>query len=70
MAYENINKQSAESVWDYCKRVEADNYHLKNQLSKKNKKIDELKKEKAAILRKYKPKKRKPRYRNNGKGGK
>lgn len=70
MAYENANKQSSESLWDYYKKIEDENFHLKNQLNNANKKIKDLKIEKNAILKKYKPKNRKPKYRNNGKGGK
>ena len=59
-----------QKAWEYYKKLEDENYHLKRQLRNARDENRSLKKEKAAILKKYKPKNKKPKYRNNGKGGK
>lgn len=62
---------SDEMLWEHYKAIEAENYHLKNQLTRKNKENRALKKSYSALLSKYKKlnESRKPRY-NNGKRGK
>lgn len=69
MAFD-IQTVEEQKAWEKYKKTEAENFHLKKQLINANKEIKSLKEEKRAILKKYKPKNRKPRYRNNGKGGK
>lgn len=61
-----------QQMWEHYNQIEAENFHLKKQLAKKNKEIKQLK----HFIRVWKEKhqklteNRKPRYRNNGKGGK
>ena len=63
--------QHEQRMHDNYKAIEAENYHLKNQLHRKNKQLKGLKSEYAALLSKYKKltDNKKPRY-NNGKRGK
>jgi hypothetical protein len=61
-----------QEVWEHYDKIESENYHLKNQLARKNREIKQLK----HFIRVWKNRcealtgNRKPRYRNNGKGGK
>lgn len=54
-----------ERMWEHYKKIEAENFHLKQQLDHKNKEIKKLRK-----LVNRKQEQKKPRYCNNGKGGK
>lgn len=61
-----------QETWEHYNKIEAENYHLKRQLTNKNKEIKNLKKSLGyfkMLLRKENENK-KPRYRNNGKGRK
>ena len=62
---------SEQQLWDYYKAIEAENYHLKNQLQRKNKQIKTLKSQYSALLSKYKKltDNKKPKY-NNGRRNK
>ena len=62
---------SDQLMYEHYKKIESENYHLKNQLQRKNKQIRTLKAEYGSLLTKYKKlnESRKPRY-NNGKRGK
>lgn len=62
-----MDEQTAheERMYQHYKEIADENFHLKNQLDKKNK---ELKKLRRLVNRKQGQKKQ--RYRNNGKGGK
>lgn len=69
MDEKTLNEQN---IWTYYKQIEAENYHLKKQLSHKNK---EIKNQRNAItywknMYKKAMENKKPKYRNNGKGGK
>lgn len=69
MDEKTLNEQS---IWTYYKQIEAENYHLKKQLSHKNKEIKNLKRSIGYFksLHKKAMENKKPKYRNNGKGGK
>ena len=43
-----------ERMWNHFKAIEAENYHLKNQLANKNREIKALKKSYSALNGKYK----------------
>ena len=57
---------SDELMYEYYKAIQAENYHLKNQLQRKNKKVKALKSEYASLLSKYKKltDNKKPKYKN------
>lgn len=57
---------------DHYAAIEDENFHLKRQLANKNKQIRALKASYRAINDKYKKlvEQRKPRFRNNNRGGK
>ena len=59
-------------LWERYNAIEAENYHLKRQLTNKNNEIRSLKNEIKLWRNKYKGviKNKKLRYRNNGKAGK
>lgn len=61
-----------ERMYEHYKRIEDENYHLKKQLYRANKNTRYWKKKYFNLERKYKKvtDNQKPRYRNNGKGGK
>ena len=61
-----------QQAWEHYKAIEDENFHLKRQLANKNKQIRGLKANYRALNDKYKRlvEARKPRFRNNGKGGK
>lgn len=56
-------------MWEHYKKIEAENYSLKNQLKNKNAIIKDWQKSYSALNKKYKLllNNRKPRFRNNGK---
>ena len=57
-----------QKAWEHYKKIEAENFHLKNQLARKNKEIKELKHHNRALIQyKKNNEQRKERYRNNGK---
>lgn len=59
-------------MYDHYKAIEAENYHLKNQLKNKNKENIKLRKQNANLVKKVckQNQDKKPRFRNNGKAGK
>lgn len=61
---ETVNEQN---VWEFYKKVEAENYHLKNQLSRKNREIKRLKRIISVWKKKYEKvtENNKPKYKNN-----
>lgn len=69
MDNKTIQEQQA---WIHYKAIESENFHLKKQLQNKNKQLRALKASYRALNDKYKKlnESRKPRFRNNGKGGK
>lgn len=66
---ETVQEQAA---WEHYAKVDAENYRLRKRLHNLEKDLKAEKKKFNGLLRKYKQqqKDRKPRYRNNGKGGK
>lgn len=58
-----------QEAWEHYKKIEAENYSLKNQLKNKNAIIKDWQKSYSALNKKYKLllDNRKPRFRNNGK---
>lgn len=62
---------SEQQLWEHYKAIESENYHLKNQLQRKNKQVRTLKAEYASLLSKYKKltDNKKPKY-NNGRKNK
>lgn len=61
-----------ERMYEHYKSIEDENFHLKKQLQNKNKQLRALKASYRALNDKYRKlnESRKPRFRNNGKGGK
>lgn len=59
-------------MWEHYKAIEDENFHLKQQLRNKNKTISNMRASYSALNKKYKKltDNQKPKFRNNGKGGK
>lgn len=55
-----------QNVWEHCKKVEAENFHLKKQLVNKNRQIKQLKRVISTLKAKYEKliENRKPKYKN------
>lgn len=59
-------------MYEHYKKIEAENYHLRNQLRNTNKENIALRKKNSNLIKKLKKsnENKKPRFRNNGKAGK
>lgn len=69
----NMNPtEHEERMYEYYKSIEDENHSLKKQLQRKIKQLKNLRYKYKQLMKKYKQatENRKPRYRNNGKGGK